>query len=80
MISMKRRPQKKMQLCRVMTLKEVKREESEEYDTNKQEDANDTIKREKTPRSGRVSRRPKRYEDHEMFGPYKHVLAALFRK
>ena len=50
MISMKRRLQKKMQLCRVMTLKDVKREESEENDTNKQEDANDTIKPEKNPK------------------------------
>ena len=34
---------------------------------NEQEEANDTIESEKTTRSGRVSRRPKRYEDYEPF-------------
>ena len=48
-------------------LKQVKREESEVNDTNEREDTNDKTEPEKITRSGRVSRRPKRYEDHEPF-------------
>ena len=48
-------------------LKVVKQEESEVNDTNEQEEANDTIEPEKITRSGRVSRRSKRYEDYEPF-------------
>ena len=49
------------------TLKDVKWEESGVNDTNKREDTNDRIGPEKITRSGRVSRRPKRYEDYEPF-------------
>ena len=49
------------------TLTDMKREESEVNDTNEREDTNDKTEPEKITRSGRVSRRPKRYEDHEPF-------------
>ena len=41
------------------TLKDVKREGSEVNDTNRREDASDTLELEKITRSGRVPRRPK---------------------
>ena len=49
------------------TSKDVKREESEINDTNEREDTNDRIEPEKITRLGRVSRRPKGYEDYEPF-------------
>ena len=47
------------------TLKDMKQDKSEVNYTNKWEDANDTIEPEKITRSGRVSRRPKEYENYE---------------
>ena len=47
------------------TLKDMKQDKSEVNYTNKWEDANDTIEPEKITRSGRVSRRPKEYENYK---------------